>query len=172
MIRYDLPKPIKAVIAEMYLYDMDETKTAWVPCKVFAIDAYPGEALTVTVLLDDGAMFNYIPLDAVMTKVPEEGASLFPYADLVYNNCIGGKVAVTVHEALKQPAWAYFKNKQQWIGAEFVCCLDFYEGNDLMNFLILENGQFAALPNHKVKFGATAPKELPQYKKLRQVWKV
>lgn len=170
MIRYDLPEPIKGFIAEKYLYDMDETKQNWIPCRVFAVDVYPGEALALTILLNDGSVFNYLPLDAFSVK---KTTDIIPYTDLVYNNCVSGAVAIKAHQMLKsQPVCAYLKRSQTWIDATYLCSIDFYESNDLLNLVVLENGQLAALPNHKLKFGKDAPRNFTQYRKLHSTWKV
>jgi hypothetical protein len=47
--------------------------------------------------------------------------------------------------------------------------MDWYRGNDLLHCIILDNGQIGFFPSHKISFGLT---QLPDFKKLRQEWKV
>lgn len=53
--------------------------------------------------------------------------------------------------------------------ANLIASVDWYDGNDLLHFVALMNGQFALLPSHKLMFGIC---ELPDYKKLRAEWRV
>lgn len=167
MINYSLPSPIKGYVREKFLYDMDATKTGYIPAKVIGFSSYPGHALTLTVLLDDGSLFCYLPFDAFTTK---QNATIYFYDVLVYHNCPEGELAVSVLDTLPEDVHVFLKKANAWVSGKYVATIDWYTGNDLLHLVLLSNGQLAAMPNHKVKFGASAPKEFPAYKKIHQEW--
>lgn len=59
-------KPIPCQVASSFLF-RDETKTDWVPGKIIAVSSYPSSTPTFKVLLEDGALFSYVPTSVVRT---------------------------------------------------------------------------------------------------------
>ena len=162
--------PFTVYVDESFFYDLDATKTGWIKCTAFGVTSYVGETLTLSVLTDTGAVFDYVPAHLVM-KTPSAPESALPLDALVYNNCGSDPIDVVVHDVLKQaPAMAFLKRAAVWMAAEYLFSVEFYAGNDKLNAVWLENGQFAFLPNHKINF--TGAKTLPDYKKLHATWKV
>lgn len=165
--------PFAARLAEEYLYDLDPAKVGgWVDCTVFAVISYIGHAPTFQVMLVNGSVFSYLPAEALRHGLVAVGPT-FTGAELVYHDCHSAPITVTRYATLAAvPARAYFKARAAWVGAQYVATVDWYEGNDLLHVLLLDNGQVAMLPSHKVLFGDDVTDTLPEYKKLRATFRV
>jgi hypothetical protein len=46
-------KPIKCEIHEAYLYNLDMTKERWLKGKIIGITSYPGDSLTLHVVVEE-----------------------------------------------------------------------------------------------------------------------
>ena len=104
-----------------------------------------------------------------LSKPPTEAP--LELADLVYHNCPAEDICVHAFEQLQGPVQAYFKRRQLWLAGTYLLTIDWYTGNDLLHLIALENGQYAFLPHHKVKF-RDGIKEFPPYRKMHSEWKV
>src|SRR5581483_9638538 len=96
---------------------------------------------------------------------------VMPLADLVYLNCPAVKFVVTELDELRGDVLCFFKHPNVWLKGTYKFTVDWYEGNDLLHCVFVENGQIAFLPHHKIKFHDDAPGFRP-YKKLRNEWRV
>lgn len=143
-----------------------------IPGRLFAISSYAGHALTVQVLLAGGGVFSYLPLQALVSpkRFDPAGEALAP-DELLYHDCRDDEICVHRYRALRGPVQAFLRKRQRWMRGKYLLSIDWYRGNDLLHLLRLENGQFAALPSHKLIFGEEA-RILPDYQKLRQTWRV
>lgn len=173
MINYDLPARIKGYISNKYLYDMDETKTGATACEIIGFSTYAGHAITLIVMLEDGSVFWYLPFNAFNVYEYSNTTSL-DLQSLIYHNCPEGKCSVTKLNNLPTEVSVFIRNGigRGWWKGEYLATIDWYEGNDLLNLVLLDNGQLAALPNHKLKFGERATQSFKDYKKLHATWKV
>lgn len=152
-----------------------------VPCRAFAVSSYPGSAPTFQVLVEDGAVFSYVPPSALLAATNATNATSatsvtsaapeLALTDLVYHNCPDGDVAVATFAALAGPVLCFFKHRELWLGGTYRFTLDWYRGNDMLHCVSLDSGQLAFLPSHKIKFGGGEPGFEP-YKKLRNEWRV
>ena len=163
--------PFSVDIEEMYLYDMDKKfKGKYTPGRVFGISSYPEEALTFQVLLNNGSLFSYLPLNSVR-KPGIRSKTIFELSDLVYKNCPGSEVVVKSYIYLEGMVNCYFKNKDIWMSGKYMTTVDWFKDNEQFHLISLENGQYAALPNHKVKF-KNEERVFKSYKKLHKTWEV
>jgi hypothetical protein len=82
-------------------------------------------------------------------------------------------VQISVHDlaALRGPVRCYFKRRDLWMPGRYLFTIDWYTTNELLHAIALANGQYALLPNHKIKFGDQPPGFAP-YKKMRLEWSV
>ncbi|MCC6807334.1 MAG: hypothetical protein IT381_07910 [Deltaproteobacteria bacterium] len=162
--------PIALMVKKALLYGGDPKHAGQrLPCRAFVVSSYPASTPTFKVLLEDGAVFSYLPPSALT-----EGEPMPPelsLEDLVYANCPTGDFCVHDFATLHGPVLAYFKRRDLWMKGRYRLTLDWYEGNDLLHLVSLENGQQAFLPHHKLKFG-DHPQGFEPYKKLRAEWKV
>lgn len=171
MIHYDLPQAISGFVDRQLLFDLDSDIDGTIPCQIFSLAAYPQEALTFQILLKDGSLFSYVPLHLLYHK-PLEAAEPLELADLVYHNCHDSFVCLHRFELLGHDSVnCFFKHKNLWLTGEYLFTVDWYRGNDLLHFIELHTGQFALLPNHKIKFLNGEPQFQP-FKKLHATWKV
>jgi hypothetical protein len=163
-------KPFKAYIEEKYLYDMDPTKHRVLTCQVVAVSAYEGQTLTFTVIVRD-AMFANIPIWALRWK---ETSILTRIADkhLGFLNCPNKDIDVfTIEYVGYMKPTCFIKGLNEWYRVEgYIFTVDFFNDNELLHLVMLENYQFAWLPNHKINWAGK--EELPDYKKLKQNWNI
>lgn len=177
-VHAEMDPPLPCYVRAEYLYDMDPAKVgSYVPGCAFAVSSYPGSVPTFQVMLDDGSVFSYLPPHALVDlplwkQAQEDSIEPVDAAHLAYHNCPSGDFCLHSFKALRGDVQAYFKNTGRWLSARYLSTLDWYEGNDLLHLVALENGQYAFLPQHKLKFGADAELSLPPFKKLRAAWVV
>jgi hypothetical protein len=168
-VHADIP-PLKTHVRGEYLYDMDLRHAGeHLPCTAFAVSSYPGSVPTFKILLPDGTVFSYVPPSALVD--PARKGEPLELADLVYHNCPSGDFCVHSFEALDGLVQAFFKRPGLWLAGSYLFTIDWYTGNDLLHLIALENGQYAFLPHHKVKF-RDGTRELPPYRKMHGEWKV
>ncbi len=171
MIHYDLPKVISGFVDRKLLFDLDDQTHGILPCQIFSLATYPQEAPTVQILLEDGSIFSYVPLHLLYHKLPESN-DLLELNDLVYHNCPDSTLCIHRFEHLSHDVVnCFFKHKQRWLVGDYQFTIDWYCANDLLHFMQLQNGQFALLPNHKVKF-CNGDRHFQSFKKLHATWKV
>lgn len=163
--------PFRVYVKQEYLFDMDPAYVGkFEEGKVFALSSYPGEAITFQVLLNGGAVYSYLPAEALQlhTKLIDQPLLL---NDLVYHNCPGAEIAIHVYSHLKGPILAYFKHSQKWMKGTYKLTIDWYKENELFHLVKLENGQLAFVPSHKIKF-RNEEGFMPPYRKLHKTWNV
>jgi hypothetical protein len=158
--------PIHTHVRAEYLYNMDPAHVGqWRRCVAFTVSSYVGNAPTFQILLEDGAVFSYVPPSALGDNVTDP----LELADLVYHDCKSVEIAVQAFDALRGPVLAYFKRRDEWRPGSYLFTIDWYAGNEMLHCVALANGQYALLPSHKLKFGDHPPGFEP-YKKLRREW--
>lgn len=171
VVHAELPRT-KAWVENRVLYNDDPEREGWTPCTVVGVSSYVGHTPTFSVLTDDGAMFSYIPIHRLRHTSPRKDIDeRMALDDLVYHDSREGRIVATQYRSLVSPRVlvATFKRTGRRCDARYVASIDWYDGNDLLHFVALANGQFALLPSHKLQFGIG---ELPNYKKLRAEWRV
>jgi hypothetical protein len=167
---------INGYVKEEFLYDMDEKYTGhYKSCKIYAVSSYKDHTLTFKILLNDGGLFDYIPLHALVTNPLSSQEQSLTLKDLTFGKfCPDYPITVNVFAILKEAPkpYCFFYKKNLWIRAkEYVCSVDWYTDNENANIVILENEQIALVPNHKILFTEERPTQLPAYKKLHAIWK-
>jgi len=164
-------EPFRVFVRAEFLHNMNkEFEESYEPGTVFAVSSYEGDALTTQVLLDNGCVFSYVPLHALQQE-PISRSNKLSLQDLVYRNCPQGRITVNAFEFLNGPVLAYFKNKEVWLNGTYRATIDWIDGNEQLHVIHLENGQYAALPNHKLKFKNNA-RVFPEYDKLKETWRI
>mgnify|MGYP000952064791 CR=1 FL=1 len=124
------------------------------PCTVFAVSSYKGHYPTFKILLKNGSLFDYIPAHALLvgTTSPVHNLTL---GDLCYfKACPDMNITVNVHATLagsfcKRVCW--MPRTAAWINiTQYICTIDWFQDNHNAHLVVLENGQVAFVPNHKV----------------------
>jgi len=134
------------------------------------VSSYQGSVPTFKVLLADGAVFSYVPPSALVDRDRAAGEPL-ELADLAYHNCPGGDICVSRFAELQGTVHAFLRRRNEWMDGTYRFTIDWYDGNDLLHLIALANGQYAFLPNHKVKF-KDGTREFKPYRKMHTEWKV
>jgi len=156
-------EPIKAYVNEFVLYNGE--KQGIVPCKIFAVSFYQGESITFGIELDEGSVFFYVPPQMISLNKEFE----FKLNELVYHNCPSSIVTANKFKFLEEKNLkVYIKQREKWFNAKYLLTIDWYEGNDLLHMIIIDNKQIAFLPSHKIKFDGEE-KFLP-FKKMKFEW--
>ncbi|MEK7546147.1 MAG: hypothetical protein AAB554_03680 [Patescibacteria group bacterium] len=166
-------EPLRCAVRQEFLYDLDPSMAGpLIPATAFSVSSYLGSVPTFNVLLEDGAVFSYLPPQALVDPARFRPGTALDDLDLSYQNCPDGAICVNRYEALSGPVQAYLKRRDEWMGSAYVLTIDWYEGNDLLHLVALANGQYAFLPQHKLKFGSEAARSFRPYRKLRKDWSV
>lgn len=163
--------PIKAVVREDVLYDMDPSKTSkTVPCQLVGVTSYKGSVPTFQIVAEGDSLFSYVPPHLISTDIKEPH---FDYSlkTLVYHNCPDVEFALSTWDFMKDRELSIFlRDRKMWVMGTYLFTLDWYTGNDLLHAVRLQNGQVGFLPQHKILLnGATA---FRSYKKLHYNWSV
>ena len=168
MANYYSIEPIKAfVLSSALLQEYDDYS---IPCEIIALSVYEGESITFVIKLSDGEVFSYIPPTKVFTlEIPLKEYEL---KDLVYFNSPSTKIEISILNSLKGECSCFIRDMDSWVAGEYILTVDFPEENELFNMIILEDGNIAFLPFHKVKFKkmSATTKAFKPFKKQRETY--
>ena len=159
--------PSQAVwVRKEYLRDMQDghgefVKGVWVTAKSIA-----GRALYFeTYLPEYGAFFDKLPISAFVSR-PETPTPDYPLSDLQFWNCMDYGVVAICKQFIASMQYEARLRSGDTVKAEYLFTLDNYHpDNDVvdcgtseipsehkaMNVLALENGQFCAYPNNRMR---------------------
>ena len=168
-------EPISCELHESYLYNMDKSKSRWLKAKIIGLSSYVGDSLTLHVIVEEsGAIFSYIPLDAVRHSSSNDNLT-YSYHELDYEFCHDEHMTSFSLSYLKSANNLSAAIKTENVGliyepAEYLFTLDWPNANRLQHFVkLINNGQFAVVPNHKLLVDSKLLK-FPKYKKIRSRW--
>ena len=170
-----LDPPLALEVRAEHLYGLDPARVGeFVPCRVFAVSSYPGEAPTFQLRLPDGAVFSYLPPTALVDRAqPRWGdAPELDLRDLAYADCPDERVVVTTFAELGGDVLVYLKHRDRWLPGTYRTSIEWWTGNLVLHVILLATGHVALLPNHKVKFGAGHDPGFAPYRKARKLWRV
>ncbi|MFW6307994.1 MAG: hypothetical protein ACOC08_05070 [Campylobacterales bacterium] len=167
----ELFKPIKGWVKTSALYDGDKSHKGYERCTLFEITSYINRAPTLKLLLEDGSLFSFMPLDSFFTKKPKEDTTYLDMKELAYKNCPDYEFVLSSPSYLQGKVNSYFKDRDIWIAGRYIASIDWHRDNLIMHIIKLENAQIAILPSHKVKF-KDGKKEFKPYKKITKIWEV
>ena len=162
-------KPIDAFVYAEYLLE-NQKDTDLLPCQIIGLCVYKNETITFLIMLDDGEVFAYIPFHYLIHK--ESTEKQYALNDLIPINSPSYNISINPIETLEGDVSVYMKNHHVWLSGQYICTIDYYEDNELFNLIKLENGQFAMIPFHKMKFKSlsTIQKSFKNYKKQRNTY--
>ncbi len=132
-----------------------------IPCAIFGICSVPGRALTFHVLLENGAQYARVPLHGLTHR--EQIDQPLPLPALQAWDCFGYDMAVhryaylaerDVEVRLSEPC------ASQTMVGQYCCTVDWYDNgysdtpdqHKCAHIIALENGQFAAMPNNRLRW--------------------
>lgn len=173
VVNYELPETIDCFVSEQFLYNFDKNKTGVEKAKIVSLNFYKNEAPTLSIITEDGSLFDYCPLNLIgSTKDSVEKAMSYGIKELSYNNNQSEYFIVNEYNFLKnKEVKVYLKQTNEWHKIEkYICSIDWFKDNDKKHFFILDNGVFALIPNHKLKTNGI--ESFKKYKKIKQIFKI
>lgn len=130
----------------------------WIPCRVFAVNLYPGHFLTFTVWID-GAVYSYLPLHAFKTTGTNSSAKC-----ATVTRCPDSKPCVTRLSFLEK---ANLILPGRTVLCEYLFTVDWFE--ETLHVLESSEGLFA-YPNRNILFN-TSSTTLPDFKSNSHMWR-
>lgn len=178
----DIPKPFYAYVRAEFLYDQESGHGEYVPCLVYGLSSLPGRAWGLSVMLDNGALVQHLPVSAI--TFTEEPTKNYPLDYLQVWACYGWDFATHEYLALSEmPVKVYMKGGV-WETGRYLFTAAPYDDYFAMapdqhkhfNFVKLDCGLLCAMPGNRMMVWdssfVTFPKERPKYKTNTHIWYV
>jgi len=112
-----------------------------------------------------------MPIDSFFTHIPSVETPVYDMKTLVYKNCPDYAFTLSNPKYLQGKLNCYLADKDTWIDGEYIASMDWHRGNLILHICLLDNGQLAVLPSHKVKF-KDGTKEFMPYRRISSSWEV
>ena len=182
--------PVKCFVRKEFLYDFQKGHGELEPCWWISIKSLRGQAFRIEAYLNNyGALYDKLPLHAFCWK-PIVGEPL-PLDSLQLWDCLSYDIAV-IKKAQLQSMKCKFKLKNgDWMYGVYLFTVDSahpdfntldtgfsedVEDHKSYNFVMCDNGQFAAQPNNRLIIlePSSNPKELkmPDFRVATKRWSV
>ena len=151
----DIPNSFYCYVRNEFLYDMQKGFGEFTPCMAYGVSALPGRAWGVSLLLNNGALVQHVPVHAI-TFTPKEN-HCHPLDHLQIWSCYGWEFATHVYGALQEmPVKVYMKG--QWETGRYLFTAAPYgdhfssapDQHKHFNFVQLDCGALAALPGNRM----------------------
>jgi len=160
--------PIQCYIRKEYLYDFQKGFGELTPCVWVSAKSIKGKALYIESLLTDhGALYDKLPISAYVWKPLKFENKDYPLDFLQIWDCLSYDITILQKDTLKGlRCGVYMKNKETVMG-EYMFTIDSCSSNPNLinttlsetpnehksyNVIKLDNGQFAAQPNNRMKW--------------------
>lgn len=131
-----------------------------IPCAIFGICSVPGRALTFHVLLENGAQYARVPLHGLTHREPLDHP--LPLSALQAWDCFGYDFSVHRYAYLaeRDVEVRLGEPHASMMRGQYCCTVDWYDNgysdtpdqHKCAHIIALENGQFAAMPNNRVRW--------------------
>lgn len=166
-----------------FLYDGTAHHGELVDVCVFGVSSIYGKALGFHVLTENGATIWRLPIHALCHKTD---SPTMPLDYLQFWDCFSYKISCTTFDRLKENRVSVHLKNREWEKGQYMFTLDWYDSEDAeeagegghkcCHIIALDNGNFAAQPNNKLKWFCpafiTPYKEKPDYLTNTRIWKV
>lgn len=177
----NVPTPFYALVRDEYLYDHQTGHGDFTPCLVYGLSSIPGRAWGLSVLLNNGALVQHLPISAIsFTPEPEK----YPLDHLQVWACYGWNFATHQFSAFTEMAVKVYLKNGVWETGRYLFTAapydDMYSNapdqHKHFNFVQLDCGALASLPGNRMfiydSSFVTIPTERPKYKTNTHVWHV
>ncbi len=182
--------PVKCFVRKEFLYDFEKGHGELVPCWWISIKSLRGQAFRIEAYLNEyGALYDKLPLHAFCWK-PIEGEPLsLDYLQLW--DCLSYDITVLKKAQLQSMRCKFKLKNGDWQYGVYMFTVDSahpdfnildtgfsedIEDHKSYNFIMCDNGQFAAQPNNRLLIlePSSNPKELkiPDFKVATKRWSV
>lgn len=185
--------PIHCYVRKEFLYDFEKGFGEYEPCIWVSLKSIRGQAFRIESYLPNyGALYDKLPLNAYVSRnenlVIEE---FLPLDVLQIWDCFSHDMTVVKKSFLSNLTAKFYAKNKSWYSGSYMFTVDnsFPDTNTLdttyaewpedhksFNFIMLDNGQFAAQPNNRTIFldASSNPPTLkfPDFKVCTKVYKV
>lgn len=160
--------PVQCFVKKEYLLNHDSGYGEYTPCIWISAKSIKGRALYIESLLTEyGALYDKLPISAYVWKFLDTNDAEYPLEYLQIWDCLSYDITVIQKDNLKGLRCSvYMKNRFEQTG-EYMFTIDSCHQNPNIinttlsetpnehksfNIIKLDNGQFAAQPNNRIKF--------------------
>ena len=176
----DIPKPFYCYVQNEFLYDHEEGFGEYTQCLAFGLSALPSRAWGISLLLDNGALVQHIPLHALTFSNPAE--HFHPLDHLQVWSCYGWDFATHEYGALSEmPVKVYLKSGIWENGVYLFTAApygDMYSSapdqHKHFNFVKLDCGRLVASSGNRMLVNDSSfvklASERPKYRTNTRVW--
>jgi hypothetical protein len=182
--------PVKCFVRKEFLYDFEKGYGEFEPCWWISIKSLRGQAFRIEAYLNEyGALYDKLPLHAFCWK-PIVGEPL-PLDSLQLWDCLSYDIAVLKKAQLQFMKCKFKLKNGDWMYGVYLFTVDSahpdfntldtgfsedVEDHKSYNFVMCDNGQFAAQPNNRLIIlePSSNPKELkmPDFRVATKRWSV
>lgn len=158
------------LVKKQYLYNLESGMGEYEVGHIISFNSYKGHQPTFDVLLTNGAVYSYLPIDAITTDNLNCKAEEYPCPIL----CPSATVIIRDMPILSKKYVQVFDRDRKWFSfATLIKMIEWPNDNELIYLVELNSAQLAFVPNHKILFTNKRIKvdQLPNYKKLQKEWK-
>jgi hypothetical protein len=190
--------PIEVLIDKRFLYDFQRDKSGkllgegeWERGHWVTVKSVPNRALLFETYIDRfGAVYDKLPIHAFRWRVPEGTDTTLPLDFLQLWDCLSYNISVIQKRVLEGCKVNVALKDKTTINGEYLFTIDtcHSESNEIdswwsnnpaehksYNICKLENGQFCAQPNNRVKWLQTSRKndlsDVPYFRYSTRVWR-
>lgn len=185
--------PVHCYIRKEFLYDFEKGFGEYEPCIWVTIKSIRGQAFRIESYLPQyGALYDKLPLSAYVSRNTDLDPEEFVSLDMLQIwDCFSHDITVIKKSFLNNLTAKFYAKNKQWYFGDYMFTVDngapdpntldttyseWPEDHKSFNFIMLDNGQFAAQPNNRTIFldAASNPPTLqfPDFKVCTKVYKV
>ena len=185
--------PLHCFVRKEFLYDFQKGFGEYEPCIWVSVKSIRGQAFRIESYLPNyGALYDKLPLHAYVSRDTDLVSEEFlPLDTLQIWDCFSHDITVVKKSFLANLTSKFYGKDKKWYSGEYLFTVDNYsadsnvidttysewsEDHKSFNFIMLDNGQFAAQPNNRTIFldAASNPEELkfPDFKVCTKVYRV
>ena len=185
--------PVHCYIRKEFLYDFEKGFGEYEPCIWVTIKSIRGQAFRIESYLPQyGALYDKLPLSAYVSRNTDLDPEEFVPLDMLQIwDCFSHDITVIKKSFLNNLTAKFYAKNKQWYFGDYMFTVDngapdpntldttyseWPEDHKSFNFIMLDNGQFAAQPNNRTIFldAASNPPTLqfPDFKVCTKVYKV
>lgn len=146
-------------VREMYLYNLDPTKTGFIACIPFSVCSIPARAIGFQVMLDNGVVYERLPISAL---AQHENAPHWPVEELELWDNFGYDVCAIKYDYLAAMRCSVILKDRKWYDGLYMFTIDWYgnpiaddpgeAGHKCAHIIALNNGCYVAQPNNRIRW--------------------
>jgi len=184
--------PVRCYVRREFLYDFEKGHGEFEPCFWTSIKSIRGEAFRIEAYLHDyAALYDKLPLHAFVWRTDVKERDLLSLDHLQIWDCLSYDITILEKKLLSGLKCKFYSKSKQWVYGKYMFTVDSFspDSNVLnvgfsedipdhksFNFIMCDNGQFAAQPNNRTLIfePSNNPSTLkfPDFKVATRKWSV